>query len=373
MTVTELSLTASPAEPALALSEELCELRSEGREQGYLTSERLTEALTDVDLTSEQLEEIVARLADEGIEVLASEESVVSALPVADSEAAAVLLDVSLTTVSSDPLRLYLSAIGQVPLLSAAQEISLAKRLERHDMTAKRQLIEANLRLVVLLAKGYRGRGLPLLDLIQEGNLGLMRAVEKFDYRKGFKFSTYATWWIRQAITRGLADQARTIRLPVHMIEVTSCLSRVQYQLLQELGHEPTPAEIATEMETTPEKVHELLKISREPVSLHYPAGAEEDAELGDFIADETAIEPLTAVSEILQKEELNQVLATLPDRERTVIELRFGFKDGSPHTLREVGQRLGVTPERIRQMEAKILARLRSYDNSQRLRDVHD
>jgi RNA polymerase primary sigma factor len=360
-------------EPPAPTNDELAALLSEGRERGYLTSERLAEALTDVELTPEQLEDLFALLTDEGIEMIASEDSAGSALAAADSEAAAVLVDLSFATASSDSMRLYLAAIAKVPLLSAAQEVALGKRLERHDVAAKRKLIEANLRLVVSIAKRYSGRGLPLLDLIQEGNLGLIRAVEKFDYRRGFKFSTYATWWIRQAITRGLADQARTIRLPVHMVEVTQRLRRAQYELVQELGHEPSPEEIAAEMETTLEKVHALLKISQEPLSLHYPAGEEEDAQLGDFIADETAIEPLTAVSEVLQKEHLNALLATLSPRERLVIELRFGLRDGQARTLEEVGHRLGVTRERIRQLEAKTLARLTSYRATQSLREFLD
>ena len=268
---------------------------------------------------------------------------------------------------------MYLREIGKVALLSAAEEVALAKRIERHDMEAKRRLIEANLRLVVSIAKRYVGRGLPFLDLIQEGNLGLMRAVEKFDYRRGYKFSTYATWWIRQAVTRGLADQARTIRLPVHMGEMINRLMRVQRQLLVELHCEPSPEQIAAEMGTTPQKVREILKISQAPVSLESPIGEEGDAQLGDFIEDEETIAPPEAVSEILQKEELDAVLGTLTHRERKIIELRFGLKGEHPRTLEEVGQRFGVTRERIRQIEAKTLAKLKSYRESKRLRDFLD
>jgi RNA polymerase primary sigma factor len=268
---------------------------------------------------------------------------------------------------------MYLKEIGKVPLLTAEEEVSLAKRIERHEMEAKRKLIEANLRLVVSIAKRYVGRGMLFLDLIQEGNLGLIRAVEKFDYRKGYKFSTYATWWIRQAITRAIADQARTIRIPVHMVETINKLIRVQRQLLQDIGREPTPEEIAHEMGTTAQKVREILKISQEPVSLETPIGEEEDSQLGDFIEDEDATMPVEAVSEIMQKEELNMVLGTLTHRERKVIELRFGLKGEHPRTLEEVGQKFGVTRERIRQIEAKTLAKLKAYRDSQRLRDFLD
>ena len=265
---------------------------------------------------------------------------------------------------------MYLKEIGKVPLLTAEEEVSLARRIERRDMDAKRKLIEANLRLVVSIAKRYVGRGMLFLDLIQEGNLGLIRAVEKFDYRKGYKFSTYATWWIRQAITRAIADQARTIRIPVHMVETINKLIRVQRQLLQDVGREPTPEEIAAEMGTTPQKVREIQKISQEPVSLETPIGEEEDSQLGDFIEDEDATIPVEAVSEIMQKEELSAVLGTLTHRERKVIELRFGLKGEHPRTLEEVGQKFGVTRERIRQIEAKTLAKLKAYRDSQRLRD---
>ena len=268
---------------------------------------------------------------------------------------------------------MYFKEIGKVPLLTAEEEVSLAKRIERRDMEAKRKLIEANLRLVVSIAKRYVGRGMPFLDLIQEGNLGLMRAVEKFDYRRGFKFSTYATWWIRQAITRAIADQARTIRVPVHMVEQINKLIRVQRQLLQDIGREPTPEEIAAEMDTTEAKVREILKISQDPVSLETPIGEEHDAQLGDFIEDEDATMPVEAVGEIMQKEELDSVLSTLTHRERKIIELRFGLKGGHPRTLEEVGQKFGLTRERIRQIEVKTLAKLTSYRDSQRLRDFLD
>ncbi|MGO8683583.1 MAG: sigma-70 family RNA polymerase sigma factor [Thermoleophilia bacterium] len=374
MTVIDLSATGAVVASGEPAGDELRALLSEGREQGYLTSERIAEALKDVEMTPEQMEDIFLLLTDEGIEILESEETTVAAAA-ADSGSAeeAPALDLSLTTVSSDALRLYLSEIGKVALLTAAQEVSLAKRNERRDMEAKRQLIEANLRLVVSIAKRYRGRGLSFLDLIQEGNLGLIHAIEKFDYRKGFKFSTYATWWIRQAVTRALADQARTIRLPVHMVESTQRLSRVQRQLLQETGHEPSPEEIAAEMETTPEKVRALRKISQEPVSLESPIGDEGNLQFGDLIEDDEAVEPATAVGEILQKEELDQVLATLTQREHKIIELRFGLKDAQPRTLAEVGQTFGLTRERIRQIEAKTLAKLTSYRELQCLRDVLD
>ena len=263
--------------------------------------------------------------------------------------------------------------MGKVPLLTAIEEVSLAKRIERGDMAAKNKLIEANLRLVVSIARRYMNRGMSFLDLIQEGNLGLMRAVEKFDYRRGYKFSTYATWWIRQAISRAIADQARTIRIPVHMVETINKLIRVQRQLLQDLGREPTPEEIATEMGMTPDRVREIVKISRDPVSLHAPVGDEGDSELGELIEDADATMPDDAVGEIMQREDLSQVLTLLTHRERKVIELRYGLRGEQPRTLEEVGQKFGVTRERIRQIEAKTLAKLKSYRDSQRLRDFLD
>ena len=276
-------------------------------------------------------------------------------------------------TASPDPVRAYLREIGKVPLLTGEQEVSLAKRIERHDLAAQTQLVEANLRLVVSVAKRYVRRGMPLLDMIQEGNLGLLRAVEKFDYRKGYKFSTYATWWIRQAITRGLADQARTIRLPVHINESLSKLIRVQRQLLQETGHDPTPEEIAAELETTPAKVRELLKVSQEPVSLQAPVGEEADAELAEFVADAESPSPSEQVESLVRSEDLARVLETLAPRERRVIELRFGLACDHAHTLDEVGRQFGVTRERIRQIEAKILLKLKAYHEAQRLRDFLD
>ncbi|HET9155655.1 MAG TPA: RNA polymerase sigma factor RpoD [Myxococcaceae bacterium] len=302
---------------------------------------------------------------------------------------------------TNDPVRMYLKEIGKVPLLTAEQEVILAKaidegeaataeidkatdngrklsptrlrelqRTERHGQLAKKKLIEANLRLVVSIAKRYVGRGMLFLDLIQEGNLGLIRAVEKFDYNKGFKFSTYATWWIRQAITRAIADQARTIRIPVHMVETINKLIRIQRQLLQDLGREPTPEEIGREMEFSPEKVREILKVSQEPVSLETPIGEEEDSHLGDFIEDSDAVVPVDAASFILLQEQLDSVLHTLSEREKKVIQLRFGLTDGHPRTLEEVGREFGVTRERIRQIESKTLSKLRHPSRSQKLRD---
>jgi len=269
---------------------------------------------------------------------------------------------------SSDSVRMYFHEMGKASLLSAVEEVSLAKRIERRDMAAKRKLIEANLRLVVSIAKRHVGRGMPLLDLIQEGNLGLIRAVEKFDYRRGFKFSTYATWWIRQAITRGLANQARTIRIPSHMVDNISKLARVQRQLLQDIGREPTPEEIAAEMGVSPERVREIQKISQEPTSLHRWVGEDGDALLGDFIEDKDAISPSEEVGDIVRREETMLALDLLTPRERRVLVLRYGLEDGRPRTLEEIGQTLGVTRERIRQIEAKTLVKLRAYREVQRL-----
>jgi RNA polymerase primary sigma factor len=358
------------AEPAEPLIDEVRELLAEGCEQGYLTGDHVTDALRDVDLTPDQLDTIFLLFNDLGIDIIEGDEP----LPGASAdEAEAPALDLSIRTSSSDPVRMYFTEIGRVALLTAVEEVSLARRIERRDMAAKRKLIEANLRLVVSIARRHTGRGMALLDLIQEGNLGLMRAVEKFDYRRGYKFSTYATWWIRQAISRAVADQARTIRVPVHMVEQINKLIRVQRQLLQDMGREPTPEEIAAEMGTTPQKVREILKISQEPLSLGSPIGDEGNSQLGDFIEDEDATMPVEAVSEIMQKEELNQILATLTHRERKVIELRFGLTDGQPRTLEEVGQTFGVTRERIRQIEAKTLVKLKSCRDSQTLKDFLD
>jgi RNA polymerase primary sigma factor len=352
--------------------DELHALIEEGREQGYLEGARIEAALHEVDLTPEQLEEIHNALADLGVDVLEESSSHADAEPAAEDELVPKL-DLSVKSPSSDPIRMYFTEMGKVALLTGEQEVSLAKRIERHDMEAKRKLIEANLRLVVSIAKRHMGRGMPLLDLIQEGNLGLIRAVEKFDYRRGFKFSTYATWWIRQAITRALADQSRTIRIPVHMVELLNKLIRVQRQLLQDVGHEPSPQEIATEMGVTPQKVRELLKISQQPASLHAPVGDDGDSLLADFIEDKEAVSPVEEVDEIVQREELTRVLYLLTSRERKIIALRFGIGADHARTLEEVGLEFGVTRERIRQIEAKTLSKLKAYRESQCLRDFLD
>jgi RNA polymerase primary sigma factor len=424
----------------LGLEEAKEAITARGRERGFVTSEDLLEAVPVDDFTPEQLEEFLSQVEEhlrgEGIEVIEVRSDEVETT-------AQRQIDVDLLKApTNDPVRMYLKEIGKVPLLTAAQEIDLARRIEageistslrdvieeedrvdqkrlrqvvesviairdhqvekfgkvegigrdrvsksyrpktrddlddllrrveRDGQLAKRKLIEANLRLVVSIAKRYVGRGMLFLDLIQEGNLGLIRAVEKFDYSKGFKFSTYATWWIRQAITRAIADQARTIRIPVHMVETINKLVRIQRQLLQDLGREPTPEEIGRQMGIPAEKVREILKVSQEPVSLETPIGEEEDSHLGDFIEDSDAVVPVDAASFILLQEQLEAVLHTLSEREKKVIQLRFGLLDGHPRTLEEVGREFGVTRERIRQIESKTLSKLRHPSRSQKLRD---
>jgi len=405
-----------------------------GKSKGNLTDEEIQGALSDIDLNEEQFENIYSFFQKSGIDIAEEHAPEVdiddvpadevvdpdAALDVPDDVVAAVAVvekpaaktaakrkprrktdTVASAPLTSDPVRMYLKEIGKVPLLTARQEVDLAmkieaglaavdeldaaaakgktleraevrklERLERIGVDAKKQLVEANLRLVVSIAKRYVGRGMLFLDLIQEGNLGLIRAVEKFDYEKGFKFSTYATWWIRQAITRAIADQARTIRIPVHMVETINKLIRIQRQLLQELGREPTPEEIGDKMEMTAERVREILKISQEPVSLETPIGEEEDSQLGDFIEDGEAVVPPDAASFSMLQEQLAKVLDSLSERERKVIELRFGLEDGHPRTLEEVGREFGVTRERIRQIESKTLCKLRHPSRSSRLKD---
>jgi RNA polymerase primary sigma factor len=355
------------------------ELIEKGKKQGVLAYKEIMDALQEIDLNPDQIDEIYESLASMGIEVVSEhedenevpDEDVASGEDDDDSESGngkdiAVPDGVRL----DDPVRMYLKEIGRVPLLSSEDEVNLAKRMEQGEEEAKKRLVEANLRLVVSIAKRYVGRGMQFLDLIQEGNLGLIKAVEKFDYQKGFKFSTYATWWIRQAITRAIADQARTIRIPVHMVETINKLIRVSRQLLQELGREPSPEEVAEQMDIPVERVHEILKIAQEPVSLETPIGEEEDSHLGDFIPDEDAMAPADAAAFVLLREQLDDVLSTLTDREQKVLKLRFGLEDGRARTLEEVGQEFGVTRERIRQIEAKALRKLRHPSRSKRLKD---
>ncbi|MFY9174865.1 MAG: RNA polymerase sigma factor RpoD [Peptococcia bacterium] len=358
------------------------ELVNKGKKQGQLAFNEIMAIFQNMDIAPEQIEEIYEYLSAADIEVIpdaSDSESLDDVDEPTDleeeetEEVENIDLSVPEGVGIDDPVRMYLKEIGRVPLLSAEEEVILAKRMEAGDEEAKRKLAEANLRLVVSIAKRYVGRGMLFLDLIQEGNLGLIKAVEKFDFRKGFKFSTYATWWIRQAITRAIADQARTIRIPVHMVETINKLVRVSRQLLQELGRDPTPEEIAQEMDITPERVREIQKIAQEPVSLETPIGEEEDSHLGDFIEDDDAPAPAEAASFILLKEQLEEVLETLTPREEKVLRLRFGLDDGRARTLEEVGQEFGVTRERIRQIEAKALRKLRHPSRSRKLKDYLD
>ncbi|WP_455930746.1 RNA polymerase sigma factor RpoD [Priestia aryabhattai] len=347
-----------------------------GKKRGVLTYEEIAERMSNFEIESDQMDEYYEYLGEQGVEVMSeSEANDADADPDIQELSKEEEFDLNDLSVPpgvkiNDPVRMYLKEIGRVDLLSAEEEINLAKRIEEGDEEAKRRLAEANLRLVVSIAKRYVGRGMLFLDLIQEGNMGLIKAVEKFDYRKGYKFSTYATWWIRQAITRAIADQARTIRIPVHMVETINKLIRVQRQLLQDLGREPSPEEIAEDMDLTPEKVREILKIAQEPVSLETPIGEEDDSHLGDFIEDQDATSPSEHAAYELLKEQLEDVLDTLTDREENVLRLRFGLDDGRTRTLEEVGKVFGVTRERIRQIEAKALRKLRHPSRSKRLKD---
>ncbi len=362
----------SHAELGVLRADELRGLVEEGSGQGYLEDARVAEVLCDLELSPEQMEEVYTAFAELGIDII-EDESSESVAETADEQTMPAKLDLSEQAQSSDPVRLYLNEIGKVSLLTAEQEVSLAKRIERHDVEAKRQLVEANLRLVVSVAKRYQRRGLPLLDLIQEGNLGLMRATEKYDYRRGYKFSTYATWWIRQAVGRAVADQARTIRLPVHVNDALSNIRGVQRELLQDTGREPTPEEIAAQMGSSADKVRNLLRAGQELVSLETPTGAEGDAQLGDFIEDEGATSLVEEVTESARREELGGVLGLLAIRERKIVELRFGLTDGRPRTLQEIGQEIGLTRERIRQIEARALSKLKSYRQARGLRGFLD
>ena len=361
---------------------ELMELAK--KKKNVLEYQEINDFFKDFPLDPEHLDKVFDFLEANGIDVLRIQDNDMDDLIIGDDddlnlseedEVDMENIDLSVPEGVSieDPVRMYLKEIGKVPLLSAEEEITLAKRMENGDESAKKRLAEANLRLVVSIAKRYVGRGMLFLDLIQEGNLGLIKAVEKFDYRKGYKFSTYATWWIRQAITRAIADQARTIRIPVHMVETINKLIRVSRQLLQELGREPTPEEIAEEMHMSVERVREILKISQEPVSLETPIGEEEDSHLGDFIQDDNVPVPADAAAFTMLKEQLEDVLSTLTDREQKVLRLRFGLDDGRARTLEEVGKEFNVTRERIRQIEAKALRKLRHPSRSRKLKDYLD
>ena len=353
-----------------AKQEKLNELYELGKSKGVLTYDEIISKLSSYEIDPEQFDNILETFEAMGVAVTRDAESVTpqpEPLPEDDMDLMPEGISID------DPVRMYLKEIGRVPLLTADEEIEIAQRMEQGDEEAKKKLAEANLRLVVSIAKRYVGRGMLFLDLIQEGNLGLIKAVEKFDYRKGFKFSTYATWWIRQAITRAIADQARTIRIPVHMVETINKLIRISRQLLQEYGREPTPEEIAREMGISEAKVREIIKIAQEPVSLETPIGEEEDSHLGDFIPDEDAPAPAEAASFALMKEQLMDVLDTLTPREEKVLRLRFGLDDGHQRTLEEVGKEFNVTRERIRQIEAKALRKLRHPSRSKKLRDYLD
>ncbi|MEF9942303.1 MAG: RNA polymerase sigma factor RpoD [Lachnospiraceae bacterium] len=367
-------------ENIIKFEEKLKELVALGKKKkSILEIQEINEIFSEMELETEQMEKVFEYLEANNIDVLRitgdGEEEELEVVIAEEDEVDVEKIDLTVPDGISieDPVRMYLKEIGKVPLLNADEEVELAKRMGEGDEEAKKRLAEANLRLVVSIAKRYVGRGMLFLDLIQEGNLGLIKAVEKFDYQKGFKFSTYATWWIRQAITRAIADQARTIRIPVHMVETINKLIRVSRQLLQELGREPTPEEIAVELDMPVERVREILKISQEPVSLETPIGEEEDSHLGDFIQDDNVPVPAEAAAATLLKEQLGEVLDTLTEREQKVLRLRFGMNDGRARTLEEVGKEFDVTRERIRQIEAKALRKLRHPSRSRKLRDYLD
>ena len=353
-------------------SDELRALIARGRERGYLTFEEIAATLEEVEVTKEQIRGLHGHLIEHGIDVIAEVGLTDSKAKESAQPAHAKKPELDLTIEPSlDSLRLYLRSIGRVNLLTADEEIELAKLIEKGDMTAKRHMVEANLRLVVSIAKNYLGRGLSFLDLIQEGSLGLIRAVEKFDYRRGYKFSTYATWWIRQAVTRAIADKARTIRIPVHMVEKLNRVTHVERQLVQRLGREPEPSEIAAELKISVREVRDILRVAQMPVSLEKPIGDQDESELGDFVADETAEEPFESATENLQREDVQRALNALPERERQVIELRYGLRGHEPLTLEEVGRAFGVTRERIRQIENNTLKKLKHLPEAQRLREL--
>jgi RNA polymerase primary sigma factor len=401
-------LVAPDTAVAVVELEELHGFITESQERGFVAADALAAALEEAELSSQQTQDLLSYLEEHGVEVLAAGESVPELHPHApgssahahdDEPVAARALggagmdepdgednvselgarleelrrpDVDLTVEPSlDSLRLYLRSIGRVPLLSAEEEVALAKRIERGDIAAKQHMVEANLRLVVSIAKGYVGRGLTLLDLIQEGSLGLIRAVEKFDYRRGYKFSTYATWWIRQAVTRSLADKGRTIRIPVHMVERLNKLIHAERRLIQQLGREPTPAELATELDCTVRDVRDIMRITQQPISLEKPVGEEDDSALADFVEDVSAASPFEIASEALRRENVTRVLASLPRREREVIEMRYGIVGGRSRTLEEVGRAFNITRERVRQIENRTLKKLQTLPEAQQLREA--
>jgi RNA polymerase primary sigma factor len=390
------------AEPTVVEMEELQGVIAEGQEKGFLSTEVLAGALEEIELSTQQAQDLFSYFEEHGIELLEPGEAApelgareIAVEPVGDAEELSTEADeedaeqeaepglqarleelkrpeVDLTVEPSlDSLRLYLRAIGRVPLLTAEEEVSLAKRIERGDIAAKQHMVEANLRLVVSIAKGYVGRGLTLLDLIQEGSLGLIRAVEKFDYRRGYKFSTYATWWIRQAVTRSLADKGRTIRIPVHMVERLNKLVHAERRLIQQLGREPSPAELAGELECTVREVRDVMRITQQPISLEKPVGEEDDSALADFVEDVSAASPFEIASEALRRENVMRVLACLPRREREVIEMRYGIVGGRSRTLEEVGRAFNITRERVRQIENRTLKKLQTLPEAQQLREA--
>ena len=348
------------------------ELLELGKQKGQLNNQDILDAIGEIDFDPEQLEKLYDNLEQQGIEIVEDMGDIkIDDIDLGEGKDSDFVADGAVTV--DDPVKVYLKEIGRVPLLSSEEEIDLAIRIANGDVQAKQRLSEANLRLVVSIAKRYLGRGMQFLDLIQEGNLGLIKAVDKFDYTKGFKFSTYATWWIRQAITRAIADQARTIRIPVHMVETINKVKKVQSQLLHQNGHEPTPAEIADELDLPVDKVREIMRVAQEPVSLETPIGEEEDSHLGDFIPDDGAPAPADAASHTMLREQLSDVLSTLTPREEKVLRLRFGLDDGRARTLEEVGKEFDVTRERIRQIEAKALRKLRHPSRSKKLKDFLD